>query len=564
MLTRLEIDNFAVISESVFEPGKGLNVISGETGAGKSLLIDAIDLILGSKASKNLIRTGEDYAYVEAVFDISGHKDQALTDILADSGIDVEDDTLVISRKVSRDGKSIARINQRTVVLSVLKAISAYLVNIHGQHDTQAIFDESSHVSLLDSFGKAKIEPYTKRYTELLKAYKDIVLEIRDLSLLPESKSGRKEYLEYAVKEISEANLDDEEEEKLTELNKKYKRIESDLTVLSEADEMLNQEDSSGYAVADRIRSCSALIEKLALKDESYKEISERLKALTEEAADLASSVNDMANSVDYSKEKADEVTSRLSLIYDLKSKYACASVADIKKFCSDAMDELENMKDSTKRLSELRKARAGAEADLLKAAEELTEVRREVADALSVKITEQLRDLEIPRAEFGVEFKRRSKDRFFASYGIDDVIFMFTANPGEEPKPLSSTASGGEASRIMLAVKCILSSADMIPTLIFDEIDTGVSGKAAGAIAGKLRMLSGDHQVLCVTHTAHIAAAADNNYLISKDVVEGKTISTVEHLDTSGKEKEVSRLLSGTDSAESVGLAKKLVEEFL
>lgn len=564
MLTRLEIDNFAVISESVFEPGQGLNVISGETGAGKSLLIDAIDLILGSKASKNLIRTGEDYAYVEAVFDISGHKDQALTDILADSGIDVEDDTLVISRKVSKDGKSIARINQRTVVLSVLKAISAYLVNIHGQHDTQAIFDESSHVSLLDSFGKSEIEPYTKRYTELLKAYKDIVLEIRDLSLLPESKSGRKEYLEYAIKEISEANLDDEEEEKLTELNKKFKRIESDLTVLSEADEMLNQEDSSGYAVADRIRSCSTLIEKLALKDGSYKEISERLKALTEEAADLASSVNDMATSVDYSKEKADEVTSRLSLIYDLKSKYACATVADIKKFCTDAMDELENMKDSTKRLSELRKARAGAEADLLKAAEELTAKRREVADDLSVKITEQLRDLEIPRAEFGVQFKRRSKDRFFASYGIDDVIFMFTANPGEDPKPLSSTASGGEASRIMLAVKCILSSADMIPTLIFDEIDTGVSGKAAGAIAGKLRMLSGDHQVLCVTHTAHIAAAADNNYLISKDVVEGKTVSSVEHLDTEGKEKEVSRLLSGTDSAESVGLAKKLLEEFL
>ena len=564
MLTRLEIDNFAVISESVFEPGRGLNVISGETGAGKSLLIDAIDLILGSKASKNLIRTGEDYAYVEAVFDISEVKDQALKDILTDSGIEAEDDTLVISRKVSKDGKSIARINQRTVVLSVLKAISAYLVNIHGQHDTQAIFDESSHVSLLDSFGKAQIDPYTKRYTELLKAYKDIVLEIRDLSLLPESKNGRKEYLEYAVKEISEANLDDEEEEKLNELNKKYKRIEADLTVLTEADEMLNQEDSSGYAVADRIRSCSSLIEKLALKDESYKEISERLKALTEEAADLASSVNDMATSVDYSKEKADEVTSRLSLIYDLKSKYACASVADIKKFCLDAMDELENMKDSTKRLSELRKARTAAEADLLKAAEELTAKRREVAASLSEKITEQLRDLEIPRAEFAVNFKRRSKDRFFASYGIDDVSFMFTANPGEEPKPLSSTASGGEASRIMLAVKCILSSADMIPTLIFDEIDTGVSGKAAGAIAGKLRMLSKDHQVLCVTHTAHIAAASDNNYLISKDVVEGKTISSVEYLNKEGKEKEVSRLLSGTDSAESIGLAKKLVEEFL
>ncbi|MCR5529962.1 MAG: DNA repair protein RecN [Saccharofermentans sp.] len=564
MLIRLEINNFAVISESVFEPKKGLNVISGETGAGKSLLIDAIGLILGSKASKNLIRTGEDFAYVEAVFDISEVKDQNFYDILKDSGIDTEDDILVVSRKVSRDGKSIARVNSRTVVLSVLKAISAFLVNIHGQHDTQAIFDESSHVGLLDSFAGSDIEPYERSYQELLKKYKDIVIEMRNLSLQPGARDGRKEYLEYAIKEISEASLSNDEEESLTELNRRYKQMESDLTVLGEADELLNSEDGSGYTVADRIRTCASLMEKLALKDESYKDIAERLKTLAEESADLSSGVGDLASSSDYSKDKADEVTSRLGLIYDLKSKYGCKDVAEINAFCNNARDELSNMKDSSKRIAELRKIRSTVEGDLLKAAEELTDKRRIAAADLSSKITEQLRDLEIPRAEFDVAFKRRSKDRFFASHGIDDVIFMFTANPGEEPKVLSSTASGGEASRIMLAIKCILSDADMIPTLIFDEIDTGVSGKAAHSIAGKLKLISSKHQVLCVTHTAQIAAAADSNFLISKKVVDEKTISEVSLLDKEGKEKEVSRLLSGTDSSESVDLAKKLVEDFL
>ena len=313
-----------------------------------------------------------------------------------------------------------------------------------------------------------------------------------------------------------------------------------------------------------RIRSASVLCEKLASKDDSYRDIADKLKALAEESAELSSRVNDLATSVDYSKEKADEVTARLGLIYDLKAKYSCANLIDVLKFARDAADELETMKDSSRKLAELRKVRSEAEGKLLDASEALTAIRKEVGEDLSSKIIEQLRDLEIPSAEFKVNFVRRSKDRFFASYGIDDVVFMFTANPGEEPKPLSSTASGGEASRIMLAVKCILSDADMIPTLIFDEIDTGVSGKAAGAIAGKLRMLSDNHQVLCVTHTAHIAAAADHNYLISKGVVEDKTVSSILKLDTAGKEKEVSRLLSGTTSAESVGLAKKLMEEFL
>ena len=563
MLIRLEINNFAVISGAVLEPGGGLNAISGETGAGKSLLIDAIDLILGGKASKNLIRTGEDTAYVEAVFDISGLDNSQLLEILNDSGIDIEDDQLIISRRISRDGKSIARVNGRTVVLAVLKAISAFLVNIHGQHDTQKIFDESSHVDLLDRFGGADLLPFISSYEKLLSKYKEIVLDIRRLSAMPGSMDARKEYLINAVKEISDASFAQDEEDKLTSENRRFKMLEKNASILSEADELINSEDGSGYNVIDRIKTCASSIEKLANNDDEYKDIADKLRSLLADAENVSAELSDIAQGSSFSQEQADAVTKRLGLLYDLKAKYSCTTVDELNSFRFKAEDELNDLKESGEMLAVLRKERAKAEAELLDAAERLTFERRKCAERLSVEITEQLKDLEMPRAKFSVDFIRRNKDRFFSAHGIDDIVFMFTANPGEDSKSLAATASGGEASRIMLAIKCILSYADTVPTLIFDEIDTGVSGKASAAIANKLHMLARDHQVLCVTHTSQIAAASDNNFLISKNSAEDSTSATVTRLDEEKKILEVSRLLSGTVSDESVDLAKKLVEEF-
>ena len=556
MLTRLEINDFAVISHAVFEPQGGLNVISGETGAGKSLLIDAIGLILGSKASKNLIRTESDCAYVEAVFDIDESQDEELKAYLDGQGIDLSDGQIIISRKVSRDGKSIARINGRSVVLSVLKDVSSYLVNIHGQHDTQRIFDPSSHVVLLDSFGGEKIRELKDSYRKHLSEYKETVLEIRRITGLSDRSEARKDYLLYALGEIDNASLRPGEEEELNQRRKEIALIREEASVYAELDSLFNGDGTEGF------RSSLELIrhktEKLADKD-----LHKRIESLFYDTAELSSDIASKVSKISYDPNEEQSIESRLGLIYDLKSKYG-STVEEVLGFYDNASKELEEITNGASVLAELKKKRAAAESETLKAAEALTDERKKTALILSDRIRKELSELEIPDARFEVSFRRRPKERFFGAEGIDDISFLFSANPGQELRDLSETASGGEASRIMLAIKAVLSEADKIPTLIFDEIDTGVSGKASLSIAYKLRAISGCHQVLCVTHTSQLAAAAEHNFLISKDIAGDTTSTVITALDADSREQEVSRLLSGTSSEESLTLAKKLIESFV
>ncbi len=556
MLTRLEINDFAVISHAVFEPQGGLNVISGETGAGKSLLIDAIGLILGSKASKNLIRTESDCAYVEAVFDIDESQDEELKAYLDGQGIDLSDGQIIISRKVSRDGKSIARINGRSVVLSVLKDVSSYLVNIHGQHDTQRIFDPSSHVVLLDSFGGEKIRELKDSYRKHLSEYKETVLEIRRITGLSDRSEARKDYLLYALGEIDNASLRPGEEEELNQRRKEIALSREEASVYAELDSLFNGDGTEGF------RSSLELIrhktEKLADKD-----LHKRIESLFYDTAELSSDIASKVSKISYDPNEEQSIESRLGLIYDLKSKYG-STVEEVLGFYDNASKELEEITNGASVLAELKKKRAAAESETLKAAEALTDERKKTALILSDRIRKELSELEIPDARFEVSFRRRPKERFFGAEGIDDISFLFSANPGQELRDLSETASGGEASRIMLAIKAVLSEADKIPTLIFDEIDTGVSGKASLSIAYKLRAISGCHQVLCVTHTSQLAAAAEHNFLISKDIAGDTTSTVITALDADSREQEVSRLLSGTSSEESLTLAKKLIESFV
>ncbi|MCQ2532810.1 MAG: DNA repair protein RecN [Saccharofermentans sp.] len=563
MLKRLEINNFAVISHAILEPTTGFNVISGETGAGKSLLIDAVDLILGSKASKNLIRNDADEAFVEAVFDISNHKDKAFLDILDESGITYEDDIIIISRKVSKDGKSIARINGRTVVLALLRNISSYLVDIHGQHDTQKIFDDSTHVNMLDNYGGAEVISCKDNYRALLNEYKSIVLEIRRINSMPESMDKQKEFLESAIKEIRDCNFYDGEEDDLITKRNKYRLIKKQSEYLSEMDNLLNNDDSNGMNIADRVATCLKTASKLKDADESYSDLYERLDGVLASFEAVANEISDIASSSEYDPIDANMVDERLGKLMDLKSKYG-STIVDINNYAFKAEDELKNLSDSKVRLSELKKQRVECEKKLIEAGESLTNIRRIKGEMLSSAITNELRDLEIPNSSFHVEFTRRSKDRFFSNDGIDNVTFMFSANPGEPPRNLAHTASGGEASRIMLAIKNILSECDTVPTLVFDEIDTGVSGKSSIAIANKLKSISSKHQVLCVTHTAQLAAAANSNYLIAKAVSDGVTSTSISCLDGEAKIKEVSRLLSGTNVTKSLDLAKQLCDIFM
>lgn len=562
MLKRLEINNFAVISHTVLEPGNGFNVISGETGAGKSLLIDAIGLILGAKASKNLIRNDQDEAFVEAVFDISEHKEKDFLGLLDDSGITYEDDIIIISRKISKDGKSIARINGRTVVLALLRTISSYLVDIHGQHDTQKIFDSSTHVDMLDSFGGADITNAKKNYTELLARYKEIVLEIRRINSMPESMEKRREYLEHAIQEINNYKFYDGEEEELNDKRRHFKMIKKNAELLKDINGLINGEDTTGMNVADRISNASRTMSKLKDLDESYEGLSSTLEALLDSFEDVASKIEDAARNSEYDPQEAARVDERLGVLMDLKNKYG-NTISEINAYSFKAEDELKNLSDSKERLVELKKERVIIEKELLEAGKALTDIRRAKGEQLSSAIASELKDLEIPNCSFYVDFVPRPKERFFSGNGIDDVVFMFSANIGEPPRNLSETASGGEASRIMLAIKNILSECDTVPTLVFDEIDTGVSGKSSIAIAHKLKSISSRHQVLCVTHTAQLAAAANSNYLISKSVTDGVTSTSISCLDSEAKINEVSRLLSGTNVTKSLDLAKQLCDTF-
>ena len=561
MLVRLEIRDFAVISNIVFEPGKGLNVISGETGAGKSLIVDAISLILGAKASRNLIRTGCSSCFAEAVFDCSSIKDNDFRQVLSDNGIEDDDGMLIISRTVYDSGKSVARVNGTGVTNSVLRAVSSMLVDIHGQHDTQAIFDENTHVKLLDRFAGGKCIELHNEYVKSLQEYKALVLRIKEISSSPDYLERRREYLEFAVNEIDTAAFKDGEEESLYGTKKKISQNEVLFTSLNNARSFLSS-DNSYQSPVQAVDQASRELMKAAQTDGSLNEIAERARALSLELDALSSDVDKVLSERDYDEGLKERTEQRIGLLYELKAKYG-ATIADINRFASDSKKELEAIEKNRDILQDLTKERTVKEKELLELAEDLSSERKKHALQLEKAITKELADLEMPNAVFEVSFARREKAKFFSLSGIDDISFRFSANPGQEVRPLSAIISGGEASRIMLAVKNVLSRVDLIPTLIFDEIDTGVSGKASLAIANKLKAIASAHQVLCVTHTAQIAAASDRGFVLTKNVVSGNTETVCTVLDGRKKISEVSRLLSGSDSESSLRLAEDLIGSF-
>ena len=561
MLVRLEIRDFAVISNIVFEPGKGLNVISGETGAGKSLIVDAIGLILGAKASRNLIRTGSPSAFAEAVFDCSDLGDEEFMKILSDNGIDDDDGMLIISRTVYDSGKSVARVNGTGVTNAVLKDISSKLVDIHGQHDTQAIFDESTHVKLLDRFAGDKCVKLHKDYVKSLQEFKDLVIRIKEISSSPDYLERRRDYLEFAVNEIEAAGFKDGEEEELHDTKKKLSQNEVLFESLKNAGDLLNTE-SNYQSPVQSVNQASRELLKASQNDESLKDIADRAQALALDLDALASDIDKVLSDRNYDEGLKERTEQRIGLLYELKAKYG-ATIADINKFAADSKVELDAIEKNKDILQELKKQRTVKEKELLDLAEKLSSERKAYAKKLEKAITKELADLEMPDAIFEVSFVRREKAKFFSMSGIDDISYRFSANPGQQVRPLSAIVSGGEASRIMLAVKNVLSRVDLIPTLIFDEIDTGVSGKASLAIANKLKAIASDHQVLCVTHTAQIAAASDRGFVLTKKVSNGNTETVCTVLEGAGKTGEVSRLLSGSDSDSSLRLAEDLIKSF-
>lgn len=550
MLSELYIKNLAVIEKAdvVFEAG--FNVFTGETGAGKSIVIDAINAILGQRTSKEIVRSGTDKAVIQAVFtNIS----QAVSEKLAAYGYEAEDGELLVQREISSDGKGSARISGRPVTVSVLREIGSLLINIHGQHDNQILLRPDKHIDILDAFGETAplLEEYRAAYRHLLEIHRQIVA----LDTSESEKERRIDLLSYQIQEIRAAKLQLGEDEQLENNRKVLLNYSNILEQLQTAYECLfGNEEATG--AADQLSEAVQALSAAAEFDNGLTGISSRLTDLSYQIEDISQEVSSTLQEMDYSPRQLDEIEERLDLIYKLKRKYG-DSIADILHYLEEAERELDSITMLEERLAEWKAAEKEALREARKYADRLTAHRKAAAERLVYEIGEELRFLDMPNVRLAVDFQETK----LRSGGRDAVEFFISTNPGEPPKPLSKIASGGELSRIMLAIKNVLADRDEVPTLIFDEVDTGISGRAAQKVGLKLKDVARHRQIICVTHLAQIAALADTHFLIRKEFVQDQTFTNVHKLDFEGRKREIARII-GTDHITELTL--KNAEEML
>ncbi len=534
MLTSLKIENVAIIESAAIEFGCGLNILTGETGAGKSIIIDSINAVLGERTSKDIIRTGADSAKVYAVFeDIT----RSVKSMLEENGIDCEDDVLIVNRTINRDGKNVCRINGVPVTVNMLKAVTRELIDIHGQHDNQALLTPEKHCGFIDSFANCDnlINYYRASYYELCSVRKKLASLKTDES----SKAQKIDLLTYQIDEIEKAGIKIGEREELTERKTLINNSQRIIKSANAAYEYLKC-DNGGI---DLVSNALYEIERAAEYFPTLNSIVEQMNNIKYELDDVTEIIRDRIAELEYDEYELDEIESRLDLLYRLSRKYG-ETEEEILEFLDNAREELENISFSEEKIRMLIAKEAELVAETETLANKLTSTRLTAGEKLSELISEELEFLDMPNVTFTVS--RNEVD--FNENGTDEIEFLISANAGESAKPLAKIASGGELSRIMLAIKNVLADADNVGTMIFDEIDTGVSGRAAQKIAMKLRQVSAGRQVICVTHLAQIAAQGDVHLFISKSVREGKTFTEVRSLLGENRVGEVARIMGGIE----------------
>lgn len=551
MLANLKISNIAIIKEAVIDFGNGLNVLTGETGAGKSIIIDAINAVLGERTSRELIRTGTDFAEVCALF---RNINNSVINVLTEIGIRPEEDsTLLITRKMFADGKNVCKVNGQSVTVSMLKKIGQTLINIHGQLDNQNLLNEEHHVSYIDAFsGNEHIkEEYVTAYNSFKEAEKKYKSFVNN-----ESEKARKiDILTYQTEEIEAADIKTGEYADLIKRRSFLQNAETLIELVSSALSAIQGED--GENGADSLVSfASSSLQKAADYDDTLKTVSETLTDISYSLADCASELNSFLFSADIDPKELDLVEERISVLESIFKKYG-ETEEDVLEYLQNAQKELEEITFSDKIKENLKSEADEKEKQMLRCAEELSETRKRASEMFIKTVASELEFLEMPSIVFKVVQNKVECNE----NGQDEIYFMISANAGEEPKALSKIASGGELSRIMLAIKNVLASNDEIQTLIFDEIDTGVSGRTAQKIGIKLKEVSFDRQVLCVTHLAQIASFADSHYLISKSEHDNKTFTNVKILSDSERIDELSRIIGGIKSTD---ISKKAAEELI
>ena len=540
MLELLHIENIAIIEAADIEFAPGFNALTGETGAGKSIVIDSLSAVLGQRTSRELIRTGADKAFVSAAF--SGMAPE-LTEEL---GIQPEaDGTLLLQREIQTDGKNVCRVNGRPVTVGQLRALGAQLLNIHGQHDGQQLLDEEQHIVYLDSFGR--VESLAITYAEKYKDFTDIRRQIGALQMDEAEKARRVDTLQYQIEELRRAKLKSGEEEELTARRGMLRNAEKFLDAVAGADYALNGDDSGGGALS-ALRQAQDALGGVRYLDDAFGQLYERLGEAYSEVYDIAATVEDKRGELDVSPGELDRVESRMDLLYRLKKKYG-ASVEDMLDYQDRCEAELAQIEDAGDTLVRLEQALSKAETRARQAAQALSDARKAAADRLTAQILTELQQLDMGKIRFAVDFAEKPLD----SDGMDTVRFLMSANVGEELRPIHKIASGGELARIMLAMKNVLSEQDHVGTMVFDEVDTGVSGRAAQKVAEKMARISRRKQVLCVTHLPQLAAMADTHFSVEKGERGGRTYTEVRRLDREQRRRELARLTGGSHVSQTM-----------
>ena len=534
MLSLLHIENIAVIECADISFDAGFNILTGETGAVKSIVIDAISAVLGERAYRDMIRTGTDKALVRGVF-----VDVPELPWFSENGV-LYDSEVVIHREIYLDGKNICRVNGTLVTVSILRRLGIQLINIHGQHDSASLFDENNHLVFLDAFSENEhiIRDYARCYESVIK----LRGEIRRMSMDEGEKLRRMETLRYQIEEITIANLTPGEDTQLEDRRKILQNAEKLSDGLNAAvSGLYGDEDTDGAAslLADAQRELS----RLSKYTDSFSALCERVTDLMYQVQDVADEVRDARDELSYSADELEQIESRLDVIHRLRKKYGATS-EDILNYLENAKAELDEIEFADDTIERLKGKLAAAEMEATAWAFKLRENRMAAAERLSERILSELAQLDMPKVQFACHFEETE----LAQNGADLVAFYMSANAGEALKPLSKVASGGELARIMLAMKNVLAEKDQVATLIFDEVDTGVSGRAAQRVAEKLRSVAKCKQVLCVTHLPQLAALADTHLLIAKEERQGRTYTTVTPLDKEGRMRELARIIGGTN----------------
>ncbi len=551
MLQSLHVKNLALIDETEVEFGEGLNILSGETGAGKSIIIGSINLALGEKVQKEMLRENAEYALVELVFHVTGEKQRSL---LKEQEVFLEDDTVILSRKIV-NGRGVAKVNGESVPVSKVREISSILIDIHGQHEHQSLLSAKKHLEILDDYAKEKIEDKKEKLAAAYREYKRLSEELSHADVDANERMREVSFLEYEIREIEDAGIRAGEDE---ELEAEYKRFANGKRIMEAV--------GAAYAsTGEGMESASELIGR-ALKelanvssfDGKIKECEDQLLEIDNLLNDFNREIADYMEGEEFDDETFYETEKRLDLLNHLKSKYG-KTLEDVIAVLGAKKERLQKLEHYDAYLEQLKKQAADAEKKLQKCCKSVSDLRKTYAEKLSLAVTEALKELNFLDVRFTMQFSRQKN---YTANGYDDAEFLISTNPGEPLKQLSKVASGGELSRIMLAIKTILADQDAVDTLIFDEIDSGISGRTAQMVSEKMNVLGRNHQIICITHLPQIAAMADEHFLIKKSVENKSTVSTIRRLGQEESVEELARMLGGVEITDTVRKSAREMKE--